>query len=710
MPDNKVKQYWDIYVVFLLIYTALVVPYTVCFNVNRDGPFEKTWDLFIDASFFVDIILTFFTALSLDQKLVIVDRGIIAKTYIKGWFFIDIFTTVPFNLFMGGSQSVESLEGGANNKALRLARLPRLYRLLRVLRLLRILKILKMSEQMNRGSTAKFTKKLKLYKNIKYMVQISFTVLYVTNLVACLWFFIPSMNEFEGKSWVWSKDMIDADAFSQFLMSFYWAYQTVLTIGYGDITPQGFQEQILCMLWMIIGVGMYSYLIGNIISMINEYDHENEELQNQIDVVKQYQSENGLSQKIANRIMRHIRNNIINKKFEESEKLLNYIPTELRFSVVQKTHQSVFENVKFFENRSSEFTSRVVYELKPLNLGLGDLTFSQGDAPNDIFFIWQGKIKLISDLNDLIVNDELDGCIKEYTQIVQNINKLQQNDEVKDQTLHHIDITRVGMVSITQYKEGSVYGDSDIFAQEAGMANKDSGRDVFAITMSNQAGVYVLNIKAIMMIKEDFPDIFNELSTKGCSRFMYQEIQIAHALRKYLAIAVDGKNDEFCVEHDVEISDMEEYEEILLEADTEKLRDMLLKNLSKLPDGVKLPSQRMMIDDMVNKRKKLGKSIQDDQIELIKRLFFEQPLSAKNLSKMIDNDILSKHLVHTVPQRVMNHFSGKKDFLNRKKDWDLRFQLNFLDLQTNVDFMTGQVNQISIRAQGQKTDTKELTK
>lgn len=117
-------------------------------------------------------------------------------------------------------------------------------------------------------------------------------------------------------------------------MSFYWAYQTVLTIGYGDVTPKSYQEMILCCAWMIAGVGMNSYLLGNILTMINEYDNENTELQNNIDIVKQYQADNGLSAKIFNKIMRHLRNKSLNKKFEQSEKLLNLIPTELRVIVV----------------------------------------------------------------------------------------------------------------------------------------------------------------------------------------------------------------------------------------------------------------------------------------------------------------------------------------------------------------------------------------
>lgn len=80
------------------------------------------------------------------------------------------------------------------------------------------------------------------------------------------------------------------------------------------------------------------------------------------------------------------------------------IPSDLKLKIVKKTHQAVFQNIKFFKNRSSEFTSLVVTELKPLNLMDGELIFSQGDDASDMYFINSGKVRLLCDLSDLIIS------------------------------------------------------------------------------------------------------------------------------------------------------------------------------------------------------------------------------------------------------------------------------------------------------------------
>jgi len=94
-PANKVKQGWDVLIMLLLLYTALFVPYKVCFE-DQSSDAQFIFDCWVDACFFIDIILTFFTATEQAQGVLEVKKSKLAKNYLKGWFFIDLFTTFPF--------------------------------------------------------------------------------------------------------------------------------------------------------------------------------------------------------------------------------------------------------------------------------------------------------------------------------------------------------------------------------------------------------------------------------------------------------------------------------------------------------------------------------------------------------------------------------------------------------------------------------------
>jgi len=53
---------------------------------------------------------------------------------------------------------------------------------------------------------------------------------------------------------------------SQYIYSLYWAITTIVTVGYGDITPQNEYEILVTISIEVIGAAVFGYLI-NIIGM-----------------------------------------------------------------------------------------------------------------------------------------------------------------------------------------------------------------------------------------------------------------------------------------------------------------------------------------------------------------------------------------------------------------------------------------------------------
>jgi len=97
LPTNKWKLRWNVLVSILLVWTALLVPIKVSFF-DESSVLSVVTDCMIDACFITDIVLTFFTALERRDGMVEVRHRYIAKTYIRAWFWIDIFSSLPFQL------------------------------------------------------------------------------------------------------------------------------------------------------------------------------------------------------------------------------------------------------------------------------------------------------------------------------------------------------------------------------------------------------------------------------------------------------------------------------------------------------------------------------------------------------------------------------------------------------------------------------------
>lgn len=69
-------------------------------------------------------------------------------------------------------------------------------------------------------------------------------------------------------TWVGGRGIIDRSPSYQYLNAFYFTFQTVTTVGYGDFNVSTTTEYILAVFLMIVGVNLYSFTIGNVSSMI----------------------------------------------------------------------------------------------------------------------------------------------------------------------------------------------------------------------------------------------------------------------------------------------------------------------------------------------------------------------------------------------------------------------------------------------------------
>jgi hypothetical protein len=56
------------------------------------------------------------------------------------------------------------------------------------------------------------------------------------------------------------------------LISLYYSFTTLSTIGFGDFHPKDNVERIFCAIIMVGGVMVFSYIMGNFVDMIKSYE------------------------------------------------------------------------------------------------------------------------------------------------------------------------------------------------------------------------------------------------------------------------------------------------------------------------------------------------------------------------------------------------------------------------------------------------------
>ena len=77
--------------------------------------------------------------------------------------------------------------------------------------------------------------KVKMHPASVRMITLTMTVCFLVHLISCFYFMIVSFNDFEPGCWIVVHGLIDADNFTQYISAMYWAFQTLTTVGYGDM-------------------------------------------------------------------------------------------------------------------------------------------------------------------------------------------------------------------------------------------------------------------------------------------------------------------------------------------------------------------------------------------------------------------------------------------------------------------------------------------
>ena len=262
-PEGSFKFTWDILQNLFLAYVLFVTPFKFSFISDKENEFWNYVENTVDFFFFSDLVLTFFTPIYKNDKLV-TSKGTIACEYLKFWFWIDIISVFPFDFIFS--------HAGGYTILLKLAKIPRLWKILKVAKIFRVFRL----NRKNKKSTflKRLFEKIIDFLNDHLFFLVKFMPMYivsfgVAHILACMWHFL-SRNANNPKSWVVRYGYIDSSTADKYWASLYYTYTTATTTGYGDIVPEDTDEFYLTIIMNFAGVIFYSYLFNYIIYQIDK--------------------------------------------------------------------------------------------------------------------------------------------------------------------------------------------------------------------------------------------------------------------------------------------------------------------------------------------------------------------------------------------------------------------------------------------------------
>jgi hypothetical protein len=126
-----------------------------------------------------------------------------------------------------------------------------------------------------------------------------------------------------------------------------------LTVGYGDIHAGTNTERLISVLWMMIGVGFYSFTIGTLTSVLSRIDTRSSQLKAKIEVIEVFCQEAKINPEIKKKIKEALEYNSLRNAFSWIEKyaIFNELPPNLKCEVAMQIHDGAIGKLPFFLNK-----------------------------------------------------------------------------------------------------------------------------------------------------------------------------------------------------------------------------------------------------------------------------------------------------------------------------------------------------------------------
>ena len=243
-PYDSFKVTWDIILAIALLMSVFETPLSLAFHIDLD---QMPWGLqifllSIDIFLCIDIMVTFRTAYHDEYDLLrlIDDPVLIAKRYLRFWFWFDVLTSFPFDFVFTRESDVEGFAS-----YIKILRLVRVIRMFRIVRVVRILSQSRAAFKFSPSTIHKFN-----------ILKIAMVFMFFAHFFACLWYVVGVEGSvFFDQSWIVVAGMDDPDLniFERYSTSLYWSVITLFTTGYGDIFAHNILEQWVAIICVAFG-------------------------------------------------------------------------------------------------------------------------------------------------------------------------------------------------------------------------------------------------------------------------------------------------------------------------------------------------------------------------------------------------------------------------------------------------------------------------
>ncbi|CAD8152036.1 unnamed protein product [Paramecium octaurelia] len=391
-PDSSLKLLWDFFCMILILYEIITIPIRISFDIEVSAEFGYV----ITAAFLFDIILTFNTAVYLNGNINYTYKAI-AVDYFKLWFWIDVVASFPydmvFNAALIGEAGDEVNESSDNlKKSTQILRVLKFFRFVKVIRLLRLAKLKAIMDKIE-----DYFSDSSIIQTIGSFLKLCAFVLFWSHWLGCIFHFI-GQSEDTSYNWLSIYGLYDEPWEIRYVNSVYWAVTTMITVGYGDLSPQTPLERLFGVFFLLIACGVFSFTMNTIGNTMQQLSQKQDQYQKRISEINIYMAKVKIPKQLQNKVRRYLQYIWDSHRSTNLESICSNLSLSLKYEFTIQVNGTILASYKLLcETFSRKLIIELTQILKEQTIQPDEYVFLEDEPKNEqiLYFIQEGQINIV---------------------------------------------------------------------------------------------------------------------------------------------------------------------------------------------------------------------------------------------------------------------------------------------------------------------------
>ncbi|CAD8081582.1 unnamed protein product [Paramecium primaurelia] len=246
--------------------------------------------------------------------------------------------------------------------------------------------------------------------NLIDLFSLVISIFFFAHIMACVWYFVGEKSGMLlDKSWLKKYEIENESIMMKYNYSIYWATTTIVTVGYGDLTPQNWIEIVFTIIMMFLSSCVYAYSLNSIGIILKNIQDTKYQYKKMLLRINDYMDKNNVEVELQLRARNFIKHHLFQNENQESQEeisnIMEKLPEDLRNQITKSIQLKILNQITFLKDLfSTQAVTDISRYLETQYLGPNDIIFQQNESnDSSLYFVQSGQIVLFEEKSNKIL-------------------------------------------------------------------------------------------------------------------------------------------------------------------------------------------------------------------------------------------------------------------------------------------------------------------